>query len=340
LAVITRSEEAGFNPINDSIFAFNFKGSYQSGLGQLNMPKQEIDDDGGVMKYKKWKRWDSAFVWGVMTRYPNQYTLLELIFDSELELKPLHSQALVGLSGQLGVHVDWQERLDPTPELVSTPTKHCALISFIISRAFEEPENQRFRLLFAIGRQFGDLITTFDNGDFEDDNGGSWVIQSQIKNLPTEFHSAFYPLGKFIEQVKESELRPEDFLGGGRVSITVYSISSNLKRVRHEGIDPKRADLDDAVCSYGCVQLRPQKESPNAYVDGVAAGTLPTIAYSVVEALVDAREIGLTKEQLTTKSEAEDGYGTFRQLKEKEPWNEVLVSPGGKGKGGYRILDR
>jgi len=71
-------------------------------------------------------------------------------------------------------------------------------------------------------------------------------------------------------------------------------------------------------------------------VDGKTVNKLPASQYTVVEAFLERYPHGLTKTQIEGLRIG-DGMDALKRLKIKEPWNQVIVSPGKAHKGGYRI---
>jgi hypothetical protein len=83
------------------------------------------------------------------------------------------------------------------------------------------------------------------------------------------------------------------------------------------------------------VVLRGREEGP--IVLGKPKRKLTTPQYNVVQALLDAGDGGLTKDELVSKSGHEDARGILTRLAEKDAdWKEVIHFAGQTG-GGYRI---
>jgi hypothetical protein len=82
------------------------------------------------------------------------------------------------------------------------------------------------------------------------------------------------------------------------------------------------------------VVLRGREEGP--VVLGKPKQKLTTPQYNVIKALLDAGEVGLTKDKLVSKSRHEDARGILTRLAKKDDWREVIHLAGQTG-GGYRI---
>jgi len=83
------------------------------------------------------------------------------------------------------------------------------------------------------------------------------------------------------------------------------------------------------------VALRGREEEPIVLGKTKRKLTLPQ--YNVVKALLDAGDVGLTKDELVSKSGHEDARGILTRLAKKDPdWKQVIHFAGQTG-GGYRI---
>lgn len=288
---------------------------------------------------KKWQNHDAAFAWGVMCRYPEERMILELLFDSTLEMDHTRIAAISNIASQLGTFVDRRSN-DPEFDEDAPMRHHGGLLSIVIRNAFKTEPFQTYRKIFSLGWDFGQFLWSFHFGDLEDeDSRDSEQLESLIKGLPGDASEAFDAVIKFIKDGRNAGFERDKFPKKQRITDVVERVSTHLRYNEKKLADltkENRPQVEGVLKEFGRVQLRGRDSNPNAFVDGSRAHLAP-IQFTVISALVDAGEDGLTKDQLNTLSEAEDGIGTLKQIRNNPTWKNVIKFPGGKGRGGYRI---
>ena len=288
---------------------------------------------------KKTRRhYDSAFAWGVMCRYPDQRMILELLFDSELELEEVCKIAIIQIVGQLGIAIEHGLAL-PNVQSAEPYRRHAGLLDVIIRQSFKTREHVNLRRFYSLGFDFGLLLWSWYFEDLEGDSTNADRLFTHLSSQPTELRAAFEPINSLISEGRTDGFKIERVPNRNRVLSIVDKVCTKLRPLVLEiQATPLEKIPDKTIAQFGRVYLlEHRKKDLNVFIKGDGYYCLTEIRHSVIRALVEAGENGLTKDELTDRSGAEDGYGTFRQIKAKEPWDVILQSPGKKGQGGYRI---
>lgn len=287
----------------------------------------------------KWRELDSAFAWGVMCRYPEQRLILELLFESRLEFEIVQQVSIAHINGQLGVHIEQNatgENFDP-----AAPFRfHGGLLSVVVRRAFALGELPAYRTLFSLGWDFGHVIWSYHFGDLEHDPTNADRLIERFQDLPKAHRSAFEPIQAFVNAARSNRFCQDKFPPRREIIGTVQEVSRLLRPLRLEGSLKMTPHVEGALKGFGRVQLMPEEQDPNVYIDGRIPLKLSKVRYSVMDALVDAAEGGLKIDDLSNLSLARDGIKTLKQMTKLKDLKDVFEFPGGKGRGGYRIAPR
>lgn len=302
--------------------------------------------------HAQWKELDSAFTWGLMCHYPDQRLIFELLFDSALRLPEVHSNALVQLAVQIGVYTE----KDNTSSTPSFQNRHADLIYLVARQAFRTNEFRPYRPLLTVGWDFGEFLSLCRLGFAEDADLDADRLSQQIDRLTQELEhgrkpphrsfqhyedrrrNPFSAILGMIEELKEVQFDSDRCPNHGQIIRIVRDVSADLRLANNDWQFKPPAQIEGVVKEYGRVQLLPFDAHPtNVCVDGKQVETLSETRYSLIEALVDAAEGGLTIDQLNSRSNAGDGRKTLKTMAKSEPWKSVIQFPGRKGNGGYRI---
>jgi hypothetical protein len=145
-------------------------------------------------------------------------------------------------------------------------------------------------------------------------------------------------LPEIAQRFRDLRLIPEDQIihWVGRQTKLGTICRCDLTRAKGNGIADSSpvVKLADSPKGESRVVLRSREEG--AIVLGKPKRKLTTPQYNVVKALLEAGEVGLTKDELVSKSKHGDARGILTRLAEKEDWKKVIHLAGLTGRR-YRI---
>ena len=174
------------------------------------------------------------------------------------------------------------------------------------------------------------------DGQMEPQEGGFLDLMERELKTRSTVDKANVRVTKLL--LEKGYLRHDDFVYGPDNTSepkTLNSVEAEAAAAGSEVATSRSADAVDAKTRTGSVVLYGPHEAP--VVNDHDKPTLTYECYRVVKALVDAGNRGRSLAKL--QELASSARRILKRLcDEDEDWREVIWFPGGKGRGGYRIV--